>query len=111
MRHGLNVPAAMSVAAVFFLNRQGNKRSGILLLSNLCSRLKPEPCPMSISSFPPKSSRVTPQSNGFQVAVEFILNKDLREEILKVVKIIQSQNLEVERPTIREKLFRRVKLE
>jgi hypothetical protein len=58
-----------------------------------------------------KVIRVTPQSNGFQVAVEFILNKDLREEILKVVKIIQSQNLEVERPTIREKLFRRVKLE
>jgi hypothetical protein len=58
-----------------------------------------------------KVIRVTPQSSGFQVAVEFILDKDLREEILKVVKIIQSQNLEVERPTIREKLFRKAKLE
>lgn len=55
-----------------------------------------------------KVIRVIPQSSELQIAVEFILDKDVREEILKVVKIIQSQNLEVESLTVREKLFLKV---
>ena len=45
-----------------------------------------------------KVIRAIPKSGGFQVAVEFIADKDLRDEILKVVKIIKSQKLGVQDP-------------
>jgi Tfp pilus assembly protein PilZ len=46
-----------------------------------------------------KVVRITPENIGFQIAVEFIVDEDVRKEILKLVEMIKSQNLKVERPT------------
>ena len=42
--------------------------------------------------------RIIPKEDTFRTAVEFIVNEDVRKEILKLVKMIKSQNLNVERP-------------
>ena len=51
--------------------------------------------------------RVTSKADIYQVAVEFILDGDVRKEILKLVKTIKSQNLKVERPSISDALFQK----
>ena len=46
--------------------------------------------------------------NGkIQVAVEFIIDEDVRKEIRKLVEMIKSQNLRVDRPTANDALFRK----
>lgn len=51
--------------------------------------------------------RVISKADIYQIAVEFILDGDVRKEILKLVKTIKSQNLKVERPSISDALFQK----
>jgi hypothetical protein len=46
-----------------------------------------------------KVVRIVPGENIFRIAVEFIIDEAVRKEILKVVEMIKSQNLKVERPS------------
>jgi hypothetical protein len=46
-----------------------------------------------------KVIRTKPKDNTFEIAVEFIIDESVRKEILKVVEIIKSQQLKVDRPT------------
>ncbi len=55
--------------------------------------------------------RVIPRADIYQTAVEFILDDDLRKEILKMIMMIKSQNLRVNHPTISNKLFGKIKPE
>jgi len=58
-----------------------------------------------------KVVRITPDNVGFQVAVEFIVDEDVRKEILKLIEMIKSQNLKVERPTTLDAALHRRKPE
>ena len=53
--------------------------------------------------------RIIPRGDAFQAAVEFIIDEDVREEILRLVKIIKSQNLKVERPTTLDAVLHKIK--
>jgi len=55
--------------------------------------------------------RIIPKNDTFQAAVEFIVDGDVREEILRLVKIIKSQNLKVERPTTLDAVLHKIKPE
>jgi Tfp pilus assembly protein PilZ len=55
--------------------------------------------------------RITPENMGFQVAVEFIVDEDVRKEILKLVEMIKSQNFKVDRPTTLDAVFHKRKPE
>ena len=50
--------------------------------------------------------RIIPKADTYQIAVEFIVDEDVRKEIRKLVEIIKSQNLIVERPAASDALFR-----
>ena len=56
-----------------------------------------------------KVVRVIPRENSFQTAVEFIIDDLVRKEILKVIEIIKSQNLKVDRPTTIEAVLQKNK--
>jgi Tfp pilus assembly protein PilZ len=43
--------------------------------------------------------RVASKADTFQIAVEFIIEEDVRKEIHRVVEMIKSDNLKVKRPT------------
>jgi Tfp pilus assembly protein PilZ len=58
-----------------------------------------------------KVVRISPKENSFQVAVEFIVDEDVRKEILKLVEMIKSQNLKVDRPTTLDAVFHKDKPE
>jgi hypothetical protein len=51
--------------------------------------------------------RTRPKDNSFQIAVEFIIDEDVRKEISKLVAIIKGQNFMAERPTTSDALFGR----
>jgi hypothetical protein len=42
--------------------------------------------------------RIIPKDDKFQTPVEFIADVAVREEILRLLKVIKSQNLKIERP-------------
>lgn len=49
--------------------------------------------------------RVTPKNDLYQVAVEFLIDENIRKELLNVIKMIKSDNLKITRPTNNETLF------
>lgn len=51
--------------------------------------------------------RIEPKNNIFRVAVEFIVDQDVRKEILKLVEAIKSQNLKIDRPTTQDAVLHR----
>jgi hypothetical protein len=51
--------------------------------------------------------RIVPKNDIFHIAVEFIVDEDVRKEILKMIEIIKSQSLIVGRPTAGDVLFRK----
>jgi len=53
--------------------------------------------------------RVSPGNKGFQVAVEFIVDEDVRKEILKLIEMIKSDNLKVKRPTTHDAALHKLK--
>lgn len=56
-----------------------------------------------------KVMRVKAGGNTFQTAVEFIIDDAVRKEILKVIEIIKSQNLKIDRPTTIEAVLNKNK--
>ena len=60
---------------------------------------------------PAKVIRVLPKGAAFQIAVEFIVDDDVRKEILKIVEVIKSQNLKVDRPTTHDAVLNKIKPE
>ena len=56
-----------------------------------------------------KVVRVTPGENYFHTAVEFIIDDAVRKEILKVIEVIKSQQLKVDRPTSIEAVLQKNK--
>lgn len=56
-----------------------------------------------------KIVRIIPKENTFQTAVEFIVDEEVRNEINKLVNMIKSQNLKVERPTALDTLLHKIK--
>ncbi|MGO9378524.1 MAG: PilZ domain-containing protein [Dissulfurispiraceae bacterium] len=55
--------------------------------------------------------RIIPKDDTFQIAVEFIVDDGVREEIIKLVKMIKSQNLKVDRPTTLDAILHKIKPE
>jgi len=60
---------------------------------------------------PAKVIRVTPKDAAFQIAVEFIVDDDVRKEILKIVEVIKSQNMKIDRPTTHDAVLNKIKPE
>jgi hypothetical protein len=60
---------------------------------------------------PAKVIRVTPKEEAFQTAVEFIVDDDVRKEILKIVEVIKSQNMKIDRPTTHDAILKKIKPE
>ncbi|HMK56538.1 MAG TPA: PilZ domain-containing protein [Dissulfurispiraceae bacterium] len=58
-----------------------------------------------------KVVRIIPYCGAFQIAVEFIIEDDVRKEILKLIELIKGQNLKVERPTTLDAVFHKKKPE
>ncbi len=58
-----------------------------------------------------KVIRTIPRDNTFQIAVEFIVDEDVRKEIHKLVEMIKSQNLKVDRPTTLDAVLHKIKPE
>ena len=58
-----------------------------------------------------KVIRITPGNKGFHVAVEFVVDEDVRKEILKLIQMIKSENLKVERPTTHDAVLHKLKPE
>ena len=58
-----------------------------------------------------KVIRTIPKDNAFQIAVEFIVDEDVRKEIHKLVEMIKSQNLKVDRPTTLDAVLHKIKPE
>jgi hypothetical protein len=58
-----------------------------------------------------KVVRIAPKNDIFQIAVEFIVDEDVRREILKLIEMIKSQNLKIERPTAHDAVFHKIKPE
>jgi Tfp pilus assembly protein PilZ len=56
-----------------------------------------------------KVVRTTPKDDAFQIAVEFIVDEDVRKEIQKLVEMIKSQNLKVDRPTAIDAVLHKLK--
>jgi Tfp pilus assembly protein PilZ len=56
-----------------------------------------------------KVVRTNPKDDAFQMAVEFIVNEDVRKEIHKLVEMIKSQNLKVDRPTTLDAVLHKIK--
>lgn len=56
-----------------------------------------------------KVVRTTPKDDAFQIAVEFIVDEDVRKEIQKLIEMIKSQNLKVDRPTAIDAVLRKLK--
>jgi len=46
-----------------------------------------------------KVVRIQPKEDNFQIAVEFIIDEEVRKEILKAVEAIKSSQMRVDRPT------------
>ncbi|HMK59654.1 MAG TPA: PilZ domain-containing protein [Dissulfurispiraceae bacterium] len=55
--------------------------------------------------------RIIPYCGIFQIAVEFVIEEDVRKEILKLVELIKSQNLKIERPTTLDAVLHKKKEE
>ena len=55
--------------------------------------------------------RIAPKNDGFQIAVEFVIDEEVRKEILKLIEMIKSQNLKIERPTALDALLRKTEPE
>jgi hypothetical protein len=53
--------------------------------------------------------RIAPKADTFQIAVEFIIEDDVRKEILRMVEMIKSDNLKVKRPTTLDEVFHKDK--
>ncbi|MGO9380432.1 MAG: PilZ domain-containing protein [Dissulfurispiraceae bacterium] len=53
--------------------------------------------------------RIAPKDDKFQTAVEFIVDEDVRKEIHKLVEMIKSQNLKVDRPTTLDAVLNKIK--
>jgi len=53
--------------------------------------------------------RIIPKGDAFRTAVEFIIDENIREEIIKLVKIINSQNLKVDRPNTLDAVLLKIK--
>jgi Tfp pilus assembly protein PilZ len=51
--------------------------------------------------------RTMSEKGKIKVAVEFIIDEDVRKEIRKLVEMIKSQNLRVDRPSANDALFRK----
>jgi Tfp pilus assembly protein PilZ len=49
--------------------------------------------------------RIAPKANTFQIAVEFIIEDDVRKEIRRMVEMIKSDNLKIKRPTTLDEVF------
>ena len=58
-----------------------------------------------------KIVRIVPKGDIIEVAVEFIVDDDVRKEILKMVEMIKSQNLKVDRPTTLDAVLHKTKPE
>jgi hypothetical protein len=58
-----------------------------------------------------KVIRITPGNKGFRVAVEFIVDEEVRKEILKLIEKIKSENLKVARPITHGAVLRKLKPE
>lgn len=56
-----------------------------------------------------KVVRVAPKDEIFQIAVEFIVDEDVRKEIIKLVEMIKSENLKVTRPTTHDAVLNKLK--
>ena len=56
-----------------------------------------------------KVVRIIPKDDAFQIAVEFIVDEDVRKEIHKLVELIKSQNLKVDRPTTLDAVLHKIK--
>ena len=56
-----------------------------------------------------KVVRCIPKDNIFQIAVEFIVDEDVRKEIHKLVEMIKSQNLRIDRPTTLDAVLHKIK--
>ena len=53
--------------------------------------------------------RIAPKADMFQIAVEFIIDEDVRKEILRIVEMIKSDNLKVNRPTMLDEVLHKSK--
>jgi hypothetical protein len=53
--------------------------------------------------------RIAPKADMFQIAVEFIIDEDVRKEILRMVEMIKSDNLKVNRPTMLDEVLHKSK--
>ena len=58
-----------------------------------------------------KVVRVVSLSQNYQIAVEFILDGSVKQEILRVVGMIKSQNLTINRSAACDALFKRIQSE
>ena len=56
-----------------------------------------------------KVVRTIPKDDAFQIAVEFVVDEDVRKEIHKLVELIKSQNLKVDRPTTLDAVLHKIK--
>ncbi|HTZ16800.1 MAG TPA: PilZ domain-containing protein [Dissulfurispiraceae bacterium] len=54
---------------------------------------------------PARILRVIPKDGIYKIAVEFIVDAEMRKEILKLVETIKSQNLKLKRPSIIDTLL------
>jgi hypothetical protein len=55
--------------------------------------------------------RVTSNADIYRIAVEFIVDEDMRKEILRHIAMIKSQSLKVDRPTTSDAIFGKIKPE
>ncbi len=53
--------------------------------------------------------RIEEKNGVCNAAVEFVIDEDVRKEILKLIEMIKGQNLKVERPTTLEAVFKKTK--
>jgi hypothetical protein len=53
--------------------------------------------------------RIASKADMFQIAVEFIIDEDVRKEILRMIEMIKSDNLKVNRPTMLDEVLHKHK--
>lgn len=56
-----------------------------------------------------KVVRVEEKNGNYNTAVEFVIDEDVRKELLKLIEMIKGQNLKVERPTTTNAVLGKVK--
>jgi hypothetical protein len=49
--------------------------------------------------------RIVSKADMFQIAVEFIIEEDVRKEILRMIEMIKSDNLKINRPTMLDEVL------